>query len=101
MAGGPGDAEHGGSGGHAIVRRGHDAVVLAGFLAREKLFVLAGGALVHDIEIAVEVGAEPETHAIALVEDQAGVDGAPCRAVEAFEHQLDAVRALRHGVGLG
>ena len=68
---------------------------------REELLVGPAGALVHDVEVAIEVGAEFEADAIALGEHESGIDGAPCIAVEALEHEFHAVRAFGHGAAEG
>src|ERR1017187_215536 len=99
-AGGSGDAEGGASGGHLVLTRGRDGVILAGFLAREELLVGSAGALVHDVEEAIEVGAEFESDAVALGEHESGIDGAPGIAIEAFQHKFHAVGAFGKGPAL-
>ena len=98
MAGGSGNAEGGAGGGHLVLAGGGDAIVLAGLVAREELLVGPAGALIHHVEVAIEVGAEFEADAIALGEHEPGIDSAPGIAIEAFEHEFHAVRAFGHGV---
>src|ERR1035438_2079244 len=100
VAGGSGDAEGRGGGGNLVFPRGVDAVVLAGFVAREELLVSSAGALIHHVEVAIEVGAEFEADAVALGEHEARIDDAPGIAVEAFEHEFHAVCAFGHGTAL-
>ena len=96
-----GDAECRAGGGHLVLLRSGDAVILAGFLAREELLGFAGGALIHHVKIAIEIGAELEAHAVALLHHQAGIDGAPGIAVQPLQPELHAVGALGHGPALG
>ncbi len=79
-------------------RGGGDPILPAGFVAREKLLVGPAGALIHHVKVAIEVGAEFEADAIALSQDETGIDGAPGIAIETFQHQFHAVRAFGHGV---
>jgi hypothetical protein len=69
-------------------------IVLAGLGVWEELILLAAGSVVDHVEIAIEVGVEAEPDAIALSEDEAGIDGVPGSAIEALEGDLHAVGVL-------
>jgi len=91
------DAEAGTRGGHLVFPRCRDPIIAARFLAGEKLLVLSARVLIHHIEVAIEVGAELETHNIVLRQHQAGINRLPGVLVEFLQDQLHAVRALVHG----
>src|SRR5579885_1078860 len=80
-----GDAKHGLRGRNGVLLSRGDAVFLAGLLAGKELFVFAGSAPVHDVEIAVEVGAEAKADPVVLRQDQPRVHGFPFAALEQFQ----------------
>ena len=56
--------------------------------------------MIHDVEVAVEIGAETKPHAVAGVEHQAGIDGPPVSGLLPLEREFDAIGPLREVLGL-